>query len=754
MKLKQIFIIPLLTFLLVSFSCTNNETSNTKQINPESDIVMEMFIDSLIQKMTLDEKIGQTVLFSSGSDITGPTIDNNFIDYLKDGMLGAVFSVPDVKTTIELQKIAVEETRLGIPLLFGYDVIHGYKTIFPISLGESASWDLELIEKSSRIAAEETSAAGFHWTFAPMIDISRDPRWGRVSEGAGEDVFLGNEIAKARVKGFQGDDLSKSNTILACAKHFAAYGAPQSGRDYNTVDMSENELRTTYLPPFKAAIDAGVATFMTSFNDLNGIPASGNKFLLTDILRDEWNFDGFVVTDYTSINEMIPHGYSKDEKQASEQAINAGVDMDMQGGVFLRNLKTLVEEGKVSEEKITAATRRILILKHKLGLFEDPYRYSNEQREKETLYKLEYLKIAKELAQKSIVLLKNKNDILPLEKHQKIAFIGPLVKDESHILGTWIARGDRTGKAISVFEGALSLMGDSDNILFAKGCEIKGNDKTKFSEAINVANQSDIVVMVLGESHGMSGEAASRTNLNLPGVQKDLIAEIKKTGKPIVLVLMNGRPLTLEYENEVADAILETWFSGTMGGAAIADVIFGEYNPSGKLTMTFPRNVGQIPIYYNHKNTGRPYKKDGAEQRFRSRYIDVPNSPLYPFGFGLSYTSFQYSDLIINKKEFNFNENIEVTITITNIGNFDGEEIIQLYIQDLVGTVTRPVKELKGFDKIFLKIGETKRVTFLLTFDDLAFYTHDMSFKAEVGEFKVFIGTNSQDVIETSFVLK
>jgi beta-glucosidase len=721
--------------------------------NPKSHVIMEMFIDSLLKKMTLEEKIGQTVLFSSGSDITGPTIDKNFVDYLKDGMLGALFSVPDVKTTIELQRIAIEETRLGIPLLFGYDVIHGHKTIFPISLGESASWDLDLIEKSSRIAAEEASASGFHWTFAPMIDISRDPRWGRVSEGAGEDVFLGSEIAKARVKGFQGDDLSKHNTILACAKHFAAYGAAIAGRDYNTVDMSENELRTTYLPPFKAAIDAGVTTFMTSFNDINGIPASGNKFLLTDILRDEWNFDGLVVTDYTSINEMIPHGYSNDEKHAGEQALNAGVDMDMQGGVFLRNLKKLVEEGKVSEEKITAAAKRILILKYKLGLFEDPYRYCDEQREKETFYKPEYLKTAKESAQKSIVLLKNGNNVLPLNKHQKIALIGPLVKDESHILGTWIARGDRTGKAISVYEGIEALLGSTKTIMYAKGCEIEGNDKSKFNEAINEANKSDVVLMVLGESHGLSGEAASRTNLDLPGVQKELIAEIKKTGKPLVLVLMNGRPLTLEYENEVSDAILETWFSGTMGGAAIADVIFGVYNPSGKLTMTFPRNVGQIPIYYNHKNTGRPYEINGVEQRFRSKYLDVSNSPLYPFGFGLSYTSFEYSNLKINKKEFNFNETIEISVMVTNTGKYDGEEIVQLYIQDLIGSVTRPVKELKGFEKVMIKKGESIKITFTLTTNHLAFFTADMSFKAEAGEFKVFLGSNSKDVIETNFIL-
>jgi len=754
MKKNQIILIQLLSLLLMTSCSSNSTVMDQTQVKKNNISEMDSFIDNLLQKMTLDEKIGQTILYSSGSDITGPTIDKNFVDYLKSGMLSAVFSVPTVKATIELQKIAVEETRLGIPLLFGYDVIHGHKTIFPIPLGEAASWDLKMMERSARVAAEEASSSGFHWTFAPMVDITRDPRWGRVLEGAGEDVYLGSEIAKARVKGFQGDDLSKNNTILACAKHFAAYGAAIAGRDYNTVDMSERELRTTYLPPFKAAIDAGVTTFMTSFNDINGIPASGNKFLLTDILRDEWNFDGFVVTDYTSINEMIPHGFSKDEKHAGEQSINAGVDMDMQGGIFLRNLKTLVEEGKVSEEKITEATRRILVLKYRLGLFDDPYRYSDEKREIETFYKEEYLKDAKEMAIKSFVLLKNKNQVLPLSKNKKIALIGPLAKDDSHILGTWIARGDRTGKAISVFEGIEALLSTTNTMKYAKGCEILGNDKSKFNEAITIAKESDIVVMVLGESHGLSGEAASRTNLDLPGVQKELIAEIKKTGKPIILILMNGRPLTLEYENEVADAILETWWSGTMGGAAIADVIFGVSNPSGKLPITFPRNVGQIPIYYNYKNTGRPYEINGSEQRFRSRYLDVSNSPLYPFGYGLSYTSFEYSDLKINKKEFNFNENIEVTVTVTNTGKFDGEEIIQLYIQDLVGSVTRPVKELKGFEKVMIKKSESKKISFILTSDNLSFYTADMSFKAEVGEFKVFVGTNSQDVIETSFVLK
>jgi len=715
---------------------------------------MDVFIDNLLNKMTLEEKIGQTVLFSAGLDITGPTLDKDYVTYLKKGMLGAIFNVHDVKGSRKFQKIAVEETRLGIPLIFGYDVIHGYKTIFPIPLGESASWDLEMIEKTARVSAEEASAAGIHWTFAPMIDVSRDPRWGRVSEGAGEDVYLGTQIAKARVKGFQGDDLSKHNTILACAKHYAAYGAPQGGRDYHTVDMSERRLRTTYLPPFKGAVDAGVATFMTAFNELDGVPCSGSKFLLTDVLRDEWNFEGFVVTDYTSINEMIPHGYSKDEKQAGEQAINAGVDMDMQGGVFLRNLKNLVEKKKVSEAKITKAARNILVMKYRLGLFTDPYKYHDVQREKETMYKEIYMETARDMARKSFVLLKNNNQVLPLLKSSKIALIGPLVKEEGDIIGSWAAQGDRNGKAISVFEGISNMLGGNDNVFYAKGCDIDTRDTSQFDTAVKAANQADVVVMVLGENEGMSGEASSRTNLDLPGVQKALIAAITKTGKPIVLVLMNGRPLTLEYENKVSDAILETWFPGTMGGAAIADVLYGLYNPSGKLPITFPRNVGQIPIYYNVKNTGRPYNPLTPEDSYKSRYLDVPNSPLYVFGFGLSYTDFTYADLYINKSEFMFGEEIQVSVKVKNTGKFDGEEIVQLYIQDLFGSVTRPLKELKKFKKIKLKQGASKTVTFTLTSKNLAFYTQDMSFKAEAGEFKLFVGTNSQDLLETNFILK
>ncbi|MDD3721386.1 MAG: beta-glucosidase BglX [Lutibacter sp.] len=757
MKIKYIIIL-LFTILFGFISCTENKTIAKRDLSstPEtkSDAKMESFLDSLTKIMTLDEKIGQLVLMSTDWEKTGPSINDNYKKLIEEGKVGNIFNAYTAKFTRELQQLAVENTRLGIPLLFGYDVIHGHRTIFPISLGESSSWDLKAIENGARIAATEASAEGIHWTFAPMVDISRDARWGRVSEGSGEDVYLGSEIAKARVKGFQGDDLFETNTILACAKHYAAYGAAIAGRDYNTVDMSDRELRTTYLPPFKATIDAGVATFMTSFNELDGIPASGNKYLLTDILRDEWGFEGFVVTDYTSINEMVPHGIAKDNKQAAEIAINAGVDMDMQGGVYMDYLKVLITEGKVTEKQVTTAARRILALKYKLGLFKDPYRYSDETREKELLMTPEHLEAARDMARKSSVLLKNSKQTLPISKDKKVALIGPLANDKYDIIGSWSAAGDRYTKPVTVLEGFKEKISNPDNLLFTQGCEINSENTTDFQNAINIAKKADVVVMVMGESEGMSGEAASRTNLDLPGNQKELLKAIKKTGKPIVLVLMNGRPLTLEWENENMDAILETWFPGTMGGYAIADLIFGDANPSGKLTMTFPRNVGQIPIYYNVKNTGRPYEANGPEQKYRSRYLDVPNSPLYPFGYGLSYTTFTYTDFTINKKEYTFKENINISVTVTNTGAFKGEEVVQLYIRDMVGSITRPLKELKRFEKVMLEPNESKKVTFTLTSDDLAFYTKDMSFKAEAGNFKLFVGTNSDELLETNFTLK
>lgn len=736
-----------LFFLLLTFISCDKKTKSAEtpdEFNRKS--------DSIISLMTLDEKIGQLVLFTSDWDVTGPTINNDYKTYIKEGRTGAVFNAFTVAYTKELQRIAVEETRLGIPLLFGYDVIHGHRTIFPIPLGESASWDLEAIEKSARIAATEASAEGLHWTFAPMVDISRDPRWGRVAEGAGEDTYLGVQIAKARVKGFQGEDLSATNTILACAKHYAAYGAAQAGRDYHTVNMSEDALRNIYLPPFKAAVDAGVATFMNSFNELNGVPATANEFLLKDILRKQWGFNGFVVTDYTSINEMVPHGYAEDEKHAGELAINAGVDMDMQGAVYLNFLKQSVEEGKVSEKSIDDAVRRILVMKYKLGLFEDPYKYADENRQKNEVLTRENLEAARDVARKSMVLLKNDNKTLPFQGDKKIALIGPLADDESSIIGNWAASGDRNGTAVSVLEGFTEKIG-KDNIVFEKGCDILSEDTSGFSSAVNAARMSDIVVMVMGEHQEMSGEAASRAELDLPGVQQELIKAIKETGKPIVLILMNGRPLAVSWENKNVDAILEAWFPGTMGGHAVADIVFGDYNPSGKLTMTFPEKVGQVPIHYNMKNTGRPINPDNLTEKYKSKYLDVSNEPLYPFGYGLSYTTFEYSNLMVSKDSISFDEEINVQVEVKNTGDFDGEEVVQLYVRDRVGSATRPVKELKGFNKVFLKKGESKEVSFKLSAADLKFYNSKIEYLAEPGSFDVFVGTSSVSTLTRSFNL-
>ncbi|WP_024768473.1 beta-glucosidase BglX [Aquimarina macrocephali] len=739
---KIILIISLGVFC---FSC-KNKTKSSDLSNQDTQI--EHKIDSLMALMTLEEKIGQTVLYSSGADITGPVLDKNYVEYLKKGQVGAIFNATGSAYTRKLQKIAVEKTRLGIPLLFGYDVIHGYKTIFPIPMGEASSWDLELMEKSARIAAIEASVEGLHWTFAPMVDIARDPRWGRISEGAGEDTYLGSLIAKARVKGFQGNDLSSKNTILACAKHYAAYGAAQAGRDYHTVDMSMNTLRNVYLPPFKAAVDAGVATFMTSFNELNGIPATGNTFLLDQVLRKEWGFNGFVVTDYTSINEMIPHGYAEDLKHAGELAMNAGVDMDMQGGVYKNYMQQSIKEGKIEENRLNKAVKDILKLKYKLGLFDDPYKYCNEDKEAKVILNDDHLEAARDAARKSIVLLKNKDEVLPLNKVKKIALIGPLASDEFHIIGNWAAHGNREGIAVSVKEG---LEARESTFTYTKGCEIVEGDTSNFAEAVKTAQNADVVVMVMGELENMSGEAASRTSIKLPGHQQELIAEIKKTGKPIVLVLLNGRPLDLSWENETVDAIVEAWFPGTSGGHAIADVLFGDYNPSGKLTVTFPRNIGQIPVFYNMKNTGRPVDLEGANPKFVSRYLDVDNSPLFPFGYGLSYTTFQYSDVTLDSDVLTPDSKITITASITNTGDYDGEEIAQLYIKDRFGSITRPVKELKGFKKVFLEKGETKTIEFILTANDLKFYDSTINFVNEKGDYDLFVGGSSDQKFTHQF---
>ena len=730
------------------FSCSRNNNFN----NSESDIYNK--VDSLMSLMTLKEKIGQTIMYSGDWVTTGPIVSSNNIKLLKDGNLGAMLNVYSAKKTKELQKVAVEETRLGIPILFGYDIIHGFKTIFPINLGHAASWDMKDIQKSARIAADEASSAGLHWTFAPMLDIGRDPRWGRISEGAGEDVFLTNEIAKANVKGFQGDDLSKNNTILACAKHFVGYGAAQGGRDYHTVNMGQDELRNVYLPPFKAAVDAGVQTLMTAFNELNGVPATGNKFIFRDILRDEWGFKGFVVTDYTAINELVQHGFAENEKRATEIAIEAGVDMDMMSGANRFYLEALVNEGKVDADLVNDSCRRILFIKFKLGLFDDPYRYCDENREKEVTYKSEYLESARKSAAISSVLLKNDDNSLPLTKNQTIALIGPLVKDKENIIGNWAAAGDRNGKAISIYDGIKTYLGDA-KILYAKGCNIKNDDKSGFQEAISLSRKADKIVLVMGEDYHMSGEAASRTNIKIPGIQTELIKTLKEEvpDKKIILILMNGRPLDLSEEDSLVDSILEIWFPGTIGGFGIADVLFGVYNPSGKLPITFPRNIGQVPIYYNVKNTGRPIPLENPNEDYKSNYIDSPNTPLYPFGHGLSYTTFEYSDISLSSNIIGESDILSISVNITNSGNYDGHEIVQLYIHVKVGSITRPVKELKGFSKIFIKKGENKTVNFQLTCKDFKFF-NGKDFIFEPGEFEVAIAGSSDFSFMHSFELK
>jgi beta-glucosidase len=698
-------------------------------------------VEELLARMTLEEKIGQLNLYSSKWESTGPVEGKSYVDAVRSGACGNIFNLPKVKYAREMQQLAVEETRLGIPLLFGYDVIHGFKTIFPIPLGLASSWDMNAVEESARVAAIEAAASGIHWTFAPMVDIARDPRWGRIAEGAGEDAFLAGQVAAANVRGFQGDDLSDPFTVAACMKHFAAYGAAQAGRDYHTVDISERVLRDTYLPPFKAAIDAGCATVMTSFNELDGIPASGNPFLLKTILRDEWKFDGMVVTDYTSINEMIKHGTAFDEADAAAQALTAGVDMDMMSSAYVENLKQLLADDRVTMEQIDASVRNVLRLKEKLGLFDDPYRYCDEQREREMHYAAAHLKASYEIAGKSMVLLKNDNKLLPLQTGKRIAVIGPLAKTQNDLLGTWRGRGDWE-MATSVLDALIGING-SNSVGYAEGSE----------EAVSLASKSDVVVMVLGETASMSGEAASRTDIGLPGAQTELLKAVKQTGNPIVLVLLNGRPLALEEEDALADAMLEAWHPGTEGGKAVADTLFGKFNPSGKLPVTFPRSLGQVPIHYNMKNTGRPISPEKSN-KFQSKYLDSPNDPLYPFGFGLSYTDFHYSEVTLDKIEIKAGESLTASVTVSNVGKVAGEEVVQLYIRDWVGSVTRPVKELKGFRKIRLLPGASKTVEFQIGEKELTFLRRDMTWGTEPGDFEVLIGTNSRDVQTASFSLR
>ncbi len=708
-------------------------------------------VDSLMSIMTLEEKVGQLSMFTSDWDVTGPTMRDGYKEDIRKGGVGAIFNAFTARYTRELQQIAVEETRLHIPLLFGYDVVHGHRTIFPIPLGQAASWDLKAIEQADRIAAEEASAEGLHWTFAPMVDVSRDPRWGRVAEGAGEDTYLGSRIAEARVAGFQGKGVGELNSVMACVKHFAAYGAPQAGREYHSVDMSERVFREVYLPPYVAAIRAGSATVMSSFNDYDGVPATASGYLLNDLLRKELKFEGFVVSDYTSVMELIPHGVAADTIAAAAMALEAGLDMDMQAGFYKDVLPALVKSGKINEKLIDQSVRRILRKKFELGLFDDPYRYSDTIREKSTVMKPEFLEAARDLARKSMVLLKNDKALLPLRKDiGHLAVIGPLANARREMMGSWSAAGD-WAKSVTLLEGITASVSDKTKVMYAKGSNINDDSTNYFAEAIRVARQADVVVLAVGEAAGMTGEAASRTSLELPGVQQQLVEEIYKTGKPIVIVLMNGRPLAVTWIDEHVPAILETWFLGTQAGHAMADVLFGDYNPSGKLPVTFPRSVGQVPIYYNMKNTGRPLE---LNNKYTSKYIDEENTPLYPFGFGMSYTTFVYGAPTLDKREITSGGELTINVTVTNTGDREGEEVVQLYVRDLVGSVTRPVKELKGFQKIGLKPGESKVVSFKLAYTDLAFYRRDMSFGCEPGRYLVFTGGNSRDVQETEFVLK
>jgi beta-glucosidase len=746
---------PLLAKPATRAAQTAQEIDSTGWMKP--DPAMDKFIAELMAKMTLEEKIGQLSLLTSDWDSTGPTMSKGYQDDIRKGRIGSIFNAFTAKYTRELQRLAVEETRLKIPLLFGYDVVHGHRTIFPISLGESASWDMKAIEKSARVSATEAAAEGIHWTFAPMVDVARDPRWGRMSEGSGEDVYLGSQIARARVRGFQGDDLKRVDTVLATAKHFAAYGAAQAGRDYHTVDISERTLRDVYLPPFKAAADAGAATFMTSFNEYDGIPSSGSHYLLTDILRKQWGFKGFVVTDYTSINEMVPHGYSRDLKQAGEQAINAGVDMDLQGAVYMEYLAKSVAEGKVSTARVDEAVKAILEMKYRRGLFEDPYRYSDEAREKATVYKPEFLDAARDVARKSIVLLKNKDNALPLAATAKsIAVIGPLGNSKEDMIGSWAAAGDRKTRPVTLLEGLQARAPKGTSVAYARGAGYGFDDAGKsdgFAEALALAQKSDVIIAAMGEKWDMTGEAASRTSLDLPGNQQALLEELKKTGKPVILVLMSGRPNSIDWADANVDAILEAWYPGTMGGHAIADVLYGDYNPSAKLPVTFPRNVGQVPIYYDMKNTGRPINPKDPNAKYVSRYLDTPNTPLYPFGYGLSYTSFTYSPVTLDKTAIRPGEKLTASVTVTNSGARDGEEVVQLYVQDVTGSVTRPVKELKGFEKIALKKGEKKTVRFTFSDADLAFTRADMSWGSEPGAFRLWVGPSSAEGAQASFEL-
>lgn len=744
----------------------------TAMATPQADKgKMDQFIDNLMGKMTLQEKIGQLNLPMSGEIVTGQAKSSDVAGKIRKGQVGGLFNVKGVENIREVQKIAVEQSRLKIPLLFGMDVIHGYETVFPIPLALSCSWDMEAIKESARIAAKESSADGICWTFSPMVDICRDPRWGRMAEGGGEDPYLGSEISAAMVKGYQGDDLTDKNTIMACVKHFALYGAPEAGRDYNTVDMSHLSMFNNYFPPYKAAIDAGVGSVMTSFNVVDGIPATGNKWLMTDVLRDRWGFDGFVVTDYTAISEMIAHGMG-DLQQVSAMSLSAGTDMDMVADGFLTTLEKSLKEGKVTMAEIDKACRRILEAKYKLGLFDDPYKYCDASRVKKDIFTAENRAVARKIATETFVLLKNENNLLPLQRKGKIALVGPLANTKANMPGTWSVAA-ASDKYNSLYESMKQSLAGKAEVLYAKGSNLmydaqREAEATMFGremrdsrsaqelldEALNVASQADVIVAAVGESSEMSGESSSRTNLEMPDAQRDLLTALKKTGKPIVLVYFAGRSTVMTWEQENFPAILNVWFGGSEAADAICDVVFGDVSPSGKLTTTFPKNVGQIPLYYNHLNTGRPLEAGKWFSKFRSNYLDIDNDPLYPFGYGLSYTTFRYGDLQLSNNSMNEKGKITASVTVTNTGNYDADEIVQMYIRDMVGSVARPVKELKGFERIHLKKGESRTVSFDITAEQLKFYNSALNWVCEPGEFEVMVGGNSRDVQTKKFSLQ
>lgn len=732
---------------------------------------MDQFIDNLMGRMTLQEKIGQLNLPVSGEIVTGQAKSSDVAGKIRKGQVGGLFNVKGVENIREVQKIAVEQSRLKIPLLFGMDVIHGYETVFPIPLALSCSWDMEAIKESARIAAKESSADGICWTFSPMVDICRDPRWGRMAEGGGEDPYLGSEISAAMVKGYQGDDLTDKNTIMACVKHFALYGAPEAGRDYNTVDMSHLSMFNNYFPPYKAAIDAGVGSVMTSFNVVDGIPATGNKWLMTDVLRDRWGFDGFVVTDYTAISEMIAHGMG-DLQQVSAMSLSAGTDMDMVADGFLTTLEKSLKEGKVTMAEIDKACRRILEAKYKLGLFDDPYKYCDASRVRKDIFTAENRAVARKIATETFVLLKNENNLLPLQRKGKIALVGPLANTKANMPGTWSVAA-ASDKYNSLYESMKQSLAGKAEVLYAKGSNLmydaqREAEATMFGremrdprsaqelldEALSVASQADVIVAGVGESSEMSGESSSRTNLEMPDAQRDLLTALKKTGKPVVLVYFAGRSTVMTWEQENFPAILNVWFGGSEAADAICDIVFGDVSPSGKLTTTFPKNVGQIPLYYNHLNTGRPLEAGKWFSKFRSNYLDIDNDPLYPFGYGLSYTTFRYGDLRLSNNSMNEKGKITASVTVTNTGSHDADEIVQMYIRDMVGSVARPVKELKGFERIHLKKGESRTVSFDITAEQLKFYNSALDWVCEPGEFEVMVGGNSRDVQTKKFSLQ